>query len=193
MDINEYRSLIKKRMGERRYIHSVNVSKSAVELAKRYNADIEKAEIAGILHDCCKETPKDEMLQIIRCGGIILDATEKSSSKLWHAIAGSVYVRDVLKIDDIDIINSIRYHTTGRENMSMLEKIIFTADFISAERDYRDVDIMREKAFSDIDDAMLYGLRFTISDLVHRKLPIHSNAIHCYNDILCNLEKKGLL
>ncbi|MCH5304154.1 MAG: bis(5'-nucleosyl)-tetraphosphatase (symmetrical) YqeK [Ruminococcus sp.] len=180
-------------MGERRYIHSVNVSKSAIELAKRYDADVEKAEIAGILHDCCKEIPKDEMLQIIKSGGIILDAAEKSSSKLWHAIAGSVYVRDNLGILDEDIINSIRFHTTGRANMSLLEKIIFTADFISAERDYNDVDVMREKAFNDLDDAMLYGLQFTISDLTNRKLPIHNNAIHCYNDILCNLEKKGLL
>lgn len=193
MDISDYRSLIKSRMGEKRYIHSVNVSKSAVELANAYGADVYKAELAGILHDCCKEIPKDEMLQIIKSGGIILDAVEKNSSKLWHSLAGSVYVRDNLGIDDEDIINSIRYHTTGRAGMSLLEKIIFTADFISAERDYKGVDIMREKAFNDLDDAMLFGLQFTISDLAKRKRNIHSNAIFCYNDILFNLEKKGLI
>ena len=193
MNKNEYLALIKDRMGERRYIHSVNVAKSAVQLAEKYGADVEKAEIAGILHDCCKEIPKEEMLQIILGGGIILDATEKSSSKLWHALAGACYVRDVLKIDDEDIFNAVKYHTTGRAGMSLLEKIIFTADFISDERSYSGVEIMREKAFDNIEDAMLFGLQFTISDLVKRKLPIHNNAILCYNDILTILEKKGLL
>ncbi len=193
MTINDYRSLIKSRMGEKRYIHSLNVAKSAVELARKYGADIEKAEIAGILHDSCKEIPKDEMLQIILSGGIILDAIEKDTSKLWHAIAGAVYVRDHLDIRDDDIFNAIKYHTTGRANMSLLEKIIFTADFISDERDYDGVDIMRKKAFEDLDNAMLFGLQFTISDLAKRKLTIHSNALNCYNDVIINLNKKGLL
>lgn len=193
MNKSEYLSLIKERMGQRRYIHSVNVAKSAVELAERYGADAEKAEIAGILHDCCKEIPKEEMLQIMLDGGIILDAVEQGTSKLWHAIAGSVYVRDALGIMDEDIINSIRYHTTGRAGMSMLEKIIFTADFISDERDYDGVDIMRQKAFECIEDAMLLGLQFTISDLTKRKLTIHTNALACYNDTIISLVKKGLL
>ncbi|MGN0488869.1 MAG: bis(5'-nucleosyl)-tetraphosphatase (symmetrical) YqeK [Ruminococcus sp.] len=193
MNMDYYRNLVKNRMGEKRFVHSVYVSKTAFELAKLYGADAEKAKLAGILHDCCKEIPKEEMLQIIIDGGIILDDIEQSSDKLWHSIAGACYVRDVLKIDDIDIFNSIKYHTTGRADMSILEKIIFTADFISEERTYNGVEIMREKALKDIDDAMLYGLQFTISDLSKRKLVIHSNAINCYNDIVINLEKKGLL
>ena len=193
MNKAEYLSLIKERMGERRYIHSVNVAESAVQLARHYNADEEKAEIAGILHDCCKEISRDEMLQIMSNGGIILDAVEKGTSKLWHAIAGSVYVRDFLNIKDDDIINAIRYHTTGRAGMSLLEKIIFIADFISDERDYDGIEIMRKKAFTCLEDAMLFGLQFTITDLTTRKLTIHSNALACYNDIIITLEKKGLL
>ena len=195
MEFDYYVQLIKGRMGERRFIHSVNVSDAAVALAERYGADKEKARLAGILHDSCKEIPKDEMLQIISDGGIILDATEKASSKLWHAIAGSVYVKQTLNIDDDDIINAIRYHTTGRADMSLLEKIIFTADFISDERDYNDVEIMREKAFNDLEDAMLFGLSFTISNLADKRLPIHRDAIDCYNDILdkmTNLTKAKL-
>lgn len=193
MNKSEYLSLIKDRMGQRRYIHSVNVAESAVELARRYGADEEKAEIAGILHDSCKEIPKDEMLQIMTQGGIILDAVEQGTSKLWHPIAGSVYARDTLGIKDEDIINAIRYHTTGRAGMSLLEKVIFIADFISAERDYDGVDIMREKAFECLEDAMLFGLQFTITDLAKRKMTIHSNALDCYNDVIMYLEKKGLL
>lgn len=193
MCIKEYTQLIKGRMGERRFVHSLNVSKSAVKLAELYGADVQKAEIAGLLHDSCKEIPNEEMLQIISKGGIILDDTEKSSSKLWHSIAGACYIRDVLGINDNDIFNAIKYHTTGRANMSILEKVIFTADFISDERSYNGVDIMRDKANKDIDDAMLYGLQFTITDLASRKLQIHSNAINCYNDILNTMNKKGLL
>ena len=190
---SEYLSLIQERMGQRRYIHSINVAESAVELARHYGADEGKAEIAGILHDCCKEIPREEMLQIMTQGGIILDAVEKGTSKLWHPIAGSVYSRDILGIDDADILNAIRYHTTGRAGMSLLEKIIFVADFISAERDYDGVDIMRNKAFECLEDAMLVGLQFTITDLAKRKKTIHSNALDCYNDVIMCLEKKGLL
>lgn len=184
LNINDYTQIIRQRMGDYRFIHSVNVAKAAVKLAEIYGADITKAEIAGILHDCCKEISKDDMLQIIRDSGIILDSAEKNSPKLWHAIAGSCYVRDVLKIEDEDIINSIRYHTTGRENMSLLEKVIFTADFISDERSYDDIEIMREKAYRDLDEAMLYALKFTISSLVSRDLIVHHNTVKCYNDVL---------
>ncbi len=193
MNAEEYRSLIRTRMGERRYIHSVNVAKAAVKLAEIYGADVEKAEIAGILHDSCKEIPKDEMLQIILSGGIILDAVEKGTSKLWHSIAGSVYARNTLGIKDEDILNAIMYHTTGRAGMSLLEKIIFVADFIGDERDYNGVEIMRDKAYNhSLEDAMLFGLQFTITDLAKRNLTIHSNAINCYNDIITTLKEKGL-
>lgn len=79
---------------------------------------------AGILHDVTKETPFDEQLKIITEGGIILDEIEKLSQKLWHPISGSVYIQKYLDINDADIINAIRFHTTGRSNMSLLEKII---------------------------------------------------------------------
>lgn len=183
----KYIDIIRSRMGDYRFNHSINVSKSAVELAKKYGADIDKAEIAGILHDCCKEIGGEQMLQIINDSGIILDVAEKNSPKLWHSIAGSCYVRDVLKIADEDIINAVRYHTTGRENMSLLEKIVFLADFISAEREYEDVEVMRKKAFCNLDDAMLYALKFTISSLVSRNLIVHHNTVKCYNDVLNNI------
>ena len=187
---NNYVEIIRSRMGDHRFIHSVNVAKSAVELAKKYGADENKAEIAGILHDSCKELNKDDMLQIIRDSGIILDNVEKNSPKLWHQVAGFCYARDVLKIEDKDILNAIRYHTTGRDGMSLLEKIIFIADFISDERQYDGVEIMREKASKSLEEAMLFGLQFTISNLASRELVIHHNAVKCYNEVLIELNNK---
>ena len=115
MSIESYKKIIKGRMGEKRYIHSVNVAKQAQKLAKIYGCDEEKAMTAGILHDVTKETPFDEQLKIITEGGIILDEIEKSSQKLWHPISGSVYIQKYLDINDADIINAIRFHTRSEE------------------------------------------------------------------------------
>ncbi|MGN1132131.1 MAG: bis(5'-nucleosyl)-tetraphosphatase (symmetrical) YqeK [Ruminococcus sp.] len=191
MDINYLKGLIKPRMGEHRYVHSVNVSKKAVELAKIFGCDTEKAMIAGMLHDITKETPAQEQLKIITEGGIILDDVEKNSTKLWHPISGSVYIRDAVGITDSDIINSVRYHTTGRAGMSLLEKIIFVADFTGDERNYDGVDIMREKSLRSLEEAMLYGLQFTINDLSKRMMTIHPNALACYNELILKDETNG--
>lgn len=184
LDMAEYKNIIRTLMGEYRYTHSVNVSEEAVILAKLYGADIEKAYIAGILHDITKEIPKEEQLQIIANGGIILDNVQQNAPKLWHSISGSVYVREKLGINDVDIINSIRYHTTGRAGMSLLEKIIFIADFTSAERSYNGVEIMREKSRNSLEDAMLFACKFTIGDLSSRSLAIHRDQLDCYNELV---------
>ena len=184
MNIDSYKKIIKSRMSEYRYKHSVNVSKEAVRLAKKYGANEEKAAIAGILHDITKENSKDEQLQIMSDGGIILDNVQKSSSKLWHGISGSIYIRDNLGITDEDILNAIKYHTTGRAGMSVLEKVIFVADFTSEERDYSGISTIRKKANKSLEDAMLYGLQFTLKDLSKRALIIHPDALACYNEIV---------
>lgn len=192
MNLDEYKNLIKSKMSEHRFVHSVNVSKEARKLAKIYGADAEKAAIAGILHDITKEMPVEEQLKIITDSGIILDNVQKNAPKLWHGISGSIYIKENLDINDADILNAIRYHTTGRAGMSLLEKIIFVADFTSQERTYKGVSTMRKKSRKTLDEAMLYGFKFTFSDLSKRKLAIHPDELACYNDIvLSNISLKG--
>lgn len=191
MSIAEYKKIIKSMMSENRYNHCVNVSKEAVKLAKRYGGDEEKAAIAGILHDITKEMPKEEQLQIMLDSGIILDDIQKNAPKLWHGISGSVYIKNHLDIDDEDILNAICYHTTGRAGMSLLEKIIFVADFTSEERTYKGVATMRKKSRKSLEDAMLYGFKFTFSDLSSRELAIHPDELACYNEIVLNNSMKG--
>lgn len=186
MNYQDYKKLIKTRMGEKRYTHSVNVAHEAAELAQLYNADVEKAKIAGILHDITKETPNEEQLQIMEKNGIILTKMQLSSPKLWHSMSGAAYISSELGITDEDIINAVRYHTSGRAGMSVLEKIIFVADFTSAERDYDDVDVMRKKSRKSLEEAMHYGLSFTIKDLIKRERAVDPNSIACYNDIIIN-------
>lgn len=184
MGIDEYKNIIKSKMGDYRYTHCLNVSKEAKKLAKLYGADEEKAALAGILHDITKEMPKEEQLKIITDSGIILDNIQKNAPKLWHGISGSVYVKNNLNIDDEDILNAIRYHTTGRAGMSLLEKIIFVADFTSQERTYKGVSTMRKKSRKSLDEAMLYGFKFTFTDLSKREIAIHPDELDCYNEIV---------
>ncbi len=191
MSIAEYKKIIKSMMSESRYNHCVNVSKEAVKLAKRYGGDEEKAAVAGILHDITKEMPKEEQLQIIIDSGIILDDIQKNAPKLWHGISGSVYIKNHLGIDDEDILNAVCYHTTGRAGMSILEKIIFIADFTSEERTYNGVATMRKKSKKSLEEAMLYGFKFTFSDLSSRELAIHPDELACYNEIVLNNPTKG--
>lgn len=191
LSIAEYKKIIKSMMSENRYNHCVNVSKEAVKLAKRYGGDEEKAAISGILHDITKEMPKEEQLQIMLDSGIILDDIQKNAPKLWHGISGSVYIKNHLDIDDEDILNAICYHTTGRAGMSLLEKIIFVADFTSEERTYKGVATMRKKSRKSLEDAMLYGFKFTFSDLSSRELAIHPDELACYNEIVLNNPTKG--
>ena len=191
MSIAEYKKIIKSMMSENRYNHCVNVSKESVKLAKRYGGDEEKAAIAGILHDITKEMPKEEQLQIMLDSGIILDDIQKNAPKLWHGISGSVYIKKHFGIEDEDILNAICYHTTGRAGMSLLEKIIFVADFTSEERTYKGVATMRKKSRKSLEDAMLYGFKFTFSDLSSRELAIHPDELACYNEIVLNNPTKG--
>ena len=173
-------------LSDYRRIHSLNVSKEAVRLAQKYGADVEKAEIAGLLHDITKEMDDETQLKIIEDGGIILSAVEKASPQLYHAMSASVYVKTHFGIDDEDIRNAIRYHTTARSNMSLLEKVIFLADFTSADRKFDDIDVIREKAEISLEEGMLYALQFTISRISKRGGLISPDALNAYNEIVLN-------
>lgn len=188
---NEFKEILKNRLTEKRYIHSLNVADSAKMLAKLYSYDEEIAYTAGLIHDCCKDTPAGLQLSYMLENGVELSEYELGVAKLYHSICGSVFVKKEFGIDNQDIINAVRYHTTGRRDMSLLEKIIFIADFISAERDYDGVEIMREKAVKSLDEAIVEGLSFTIKDLIDRGLIVHPDTLDAYNDAIRNLIKSG--
>ena len=191
MNGSDYKKLVRPHLTQARFQHSVNVAEAAVRLAERYGADPKKAETAGILHDIMKETPLGEQLKILEASGIILTNVERSAPKLWHAMSGAAYLERVLSVRDPEILNAVRYHTTGRASMSLLEKIIFIADFISAERDYDGVEELRRAAETGLDDAMLAGVVFTIKDLAGMRKPIHPDTIAAYNDIVLSHMEAG--
>ncbi|MBR0535055.1 MAG: bis(5'-nucleosyl)-tetraphosphatase (symmetrical) YqeK [Clostridia bacterium] len=184
----EFKEILQKRLTEKRYIHSLNVAESARELAKQYGADEEKAFTAGLIHDSCKDTPAGLQLSYMLENGVELSDIEINTPKLYHAMCGKVFAQKEFGIEDEDLLNSIRYHTTGRKSMSLLEKVVFIADFISAERDYNGVEIMREKAARSLDEAIVEGLGFTIKDLVDRERVVHPDTIDAYNDAVSKIQ-----
>ena len=180
-ELKKYEQLIKPLMGAKRYKHSVNVAEMAVTLAKRFGCDEDKAYTAAILHDCRKEIPPDLMLKEAKESGFYVDPVELDCPKLWHAVAGAYYVKNELKITDEDILNAIRYHTVGRADMSKLEKIVFLADTVSAERDYEDVEKYRKIVLDDLDNGMFMILRWSIIKNVGKMGSIPMCTLEAYN------------
>ena len=186
-----YRRLLREKLGDYRLHHSFCVADSARMLAERYGADPEKAYFAGLLHDVMKDAPRDAQRKMIEDGGTVLTCTEIANPKVWHAMAGEAYLRTQMGVRDADVLNAVRYHTTGRAGMSLLEKIIYVADFMSADRKYNGVDRMRRLAQSSLEEAMMFGLSFTIASLAEKEKIIHPDSVDCYNEICLEHQKKG--
>ena len=190
-DKDEIKSVLKKRLSKKRYNHSLNVSRAAEELAEEYGADKEKAVLAGLLHDICKEIPKEEQLKMAMDCGRDFSEIEQQIPPLYHAAAGAWYCENVLGIDDEDILNAIRHHTTGRAHMSRLEEIIYLADLISEDRSYKDVVRMRKLAHSDINAALFEALRFSVGDVVEKGSLIPESSWAAYNYYAGLVRSKG--
>ena len=141
--IDEYKVLLKNRLDEDRYYHSLCVADEAKRLAEKYGGDAEKCYLAGLLHDVTKNSTTEEHLQIFQSFGIILSVVENKAKKLWHAISGSAYIENVLGIKDSEILDAVRCHTTAKANMRLTSKILYLADFTSKDRNYPDVNIIR--------------------------------------------------
>ncbi len=182
MNNAEYEALIKERLSPYRFHHSMCVAEKARELAEKNGVDPDKAYVAGILHDVTKETDCDEQRRLIEQFETMTDL-EIHNKKVYHQMSGAAFVQSELGITDSDIVGGIRYHTTGRENMTLFEMIIYLADFTSADRDYPDVDIMRQKTNESLLDGMLYSLSYTTTSIVKQQRQVHPDTLNCYNGV----------
>lgn len=179
-EFDSYRRIMEKMLDSKRFYHSECVSDSAGELAELYGADVQKARLAGLLHDITKRMPEDEQMSLLT----ELTPLEKKNYKVWHQMSAPIFLRNNGIINDEEILGAIRWHTTGRANMTLLEKIVYTADFISADREYPDVDTVRKLATISLEHAMLYTCRYTVQDLVKYDRPVHPSTLELYNDLL---------
>ena len=171
----------------KRMPHVLGTEQEAVRLAERYGADVTKARIAALLHDCTKKLDMDEQLALCKRYHIPLDELEQKALKLLHSKTGAAIARDVFAVDD-DVYNAIMYHTTGKPDMTLLEKIIYLADYIEPTRDFPGVETLRRTVYEDLDRGLLMGLTMTIDEMEEMGNPVH----HMTRDARDYLMKRGI-
>lgn len=164
-----------------RFNHSIRVMETAIELAKIYGENELRAEMAGLLHDSGKWKSKELTLQKVNEWGIILSSEEKISYNLVHGSVSVYIAKNIFGIDDEDVINAIKYHITGRENMSRLEKIVYIADMIEPKREYEGVDEFRKLAKKDLDKAMFEILNDNLKHLLDKNAYIAIDSLKARN------------
>ncbi len=166
MELQQFRDSIKSMMGEYRYRHSLGTEAVACDLALIHGYDTRKASIAGILHDCAKDLSDEALIKECIRYHLPISEYERQSVFLLHAKVSSAYAEDLFEIKDEDILSSIRYHTTGRPGMSLLEKIIFISDYIEPNRkQIEDIDRIRWEAYNHLDRAVILTLDHTLKYL----------------------------
>lgn len=179
----EMRKGILSRLRGYRYEHSLGVERAAKWLAQKYGGDPEKAGAAAILHDITKHLSPQEQLNLCEKYGIIPCTVEKSEPKMLHGKTAAAIAREEYGMPE-DVCTAIVCHTTGRHGMTILDKILYLADYIEETRDFPGVEKARELAKVDIDRALLYCYDQTLTELVARGKLIHSDTIAAYNDMI---------
>lgn len=178
---NSYVQKLKLNLNEKRFNHSLEVAKEAKKLANNYNIDEEKAFLAGLLHDCAKCFSIEQIQKTAMDNNYTLDAVVKIQPELAHSFLGYFVAKNEYNIKDEDILNAIKYHTTGKKDMSMLEKIIYIADYIEPTRTYfKELDMARFLAYQDLNKAMAYILQNVIILNKSKNRLIHPLSIEAF-------------
>lgn len=175
---------LKEKLSESRFKHSLGVMTTAEKLAKRFGADIVKSKLAGLVHDCAKEIHPREQLKLAENFGILLDEIERQETVLIHGPLGAFIAKKDFKIKDEEILRAIKIHTTGDKNMTLLDKIIFIADYIEPSRNFPGVDILRKQAHEDLDKAIVTAIDSTISHVMDKGSLLHPKTVNARNFIL---------
>lgn len=172
LSISQLRPVALSYLKHKRIPHVLGTEQEAIRLAERYGADVEKARVAALLHDCTKKLDMESQLALCDHYGIQLDELEQVSLKLLHSKTGAALARNVFGVDE-EIYNAIWWHTTGHANMTLLEKIIYLADYIEPSRDFPGVDKLRSVCYKDLNEGLLLGLEMTIREMTDMGNPVH--------------------
>ena len=189
MDIKEIETDLSNKLSKKRFIHTLGVVNSAMYLAQKYGANIEDAHLAALLHDCAKEIHLLEMRDLV--ADLHCDQDMLHSGALLHGLAGMVLANTQYGVTNSDILEAIRVHTTGKENMSKLDKIIFLADYIEPNRKFPGVNDIRLAAEQSLDAGVLCGFDMTIRHLIDSGDSIYPLTILSRNDLLRHMKKGG--
>lgn len=169
---------LKNNLKESRYIHTMGVRDEAVKLASHYGGDKGKAELAALIHDCCKNKSAEELVSIANELNLPLDDMQLESTALLHGPVGAAFAQKYFEIDDSEVINAISCHTTGKADMTLLDKIIYLADYIEPNRDPFDgLDELRTLAYVDLNKAMLKALNMSVNHVKNKGQEIHKDTL----------------
>ncbi len=185
--IDRIQNSLKENVSEHRYIHTLGVMKAAVNLAKKYNEDEKSAYIAALLHDYAKNFSQKQLNEYMTNNNLYADEIMINAYQLLHGKVAAHIAKTEFNIQNDDILNAIEYHTTGREKMSKLEKIIYLADFIEENRTYHGVEELRKVAYEDLNKAVLQALNNTIKYVLSLEGLLHLNTIEARNSLLIEL------
>lgn len=189
-----YEEIIKKLKGQlsvKRLNHSLGVSQTAVNLAERFGADVTKAKIAGILHDCAKEITNDDLFLMADAFGIVIDTYEKAVPVLLHAKIGAHLAEVEYGIKDKEIQTAIALHTVGGPEMTLLDKIIYLADFIEPGRSFSGVDTLRNLARqASINEVIMAAYDQSITFIVKSKGLLHPATVNGRNSLVLQLREE---
>jgi len=190
MKIDEAIAYVKPHLTKARFDHTLRVAETAVELAEVFKVSAHRAELAAILHDCAKYRPLEELKQWISESYLPKDLLDYHH-ELWHGPVGSILVGRECGMKDAGVQSAIYYHTTGKANMSILEMIIFLADYIEPGRDFPGLEEVRDIAQRDLNHACWMVSRNTIQFLMQKRARIYPDTFHAYNDFTKRLDKNG--
>ncbi len=188
-DITFFEKIVKEKISQKRFEHTKRVLSTALKLAEKHNVDKEKVKVAALLHDYAKNHSSKELIEILENAGEKVSPLEKREPEILHGPAAAIIAEKELGIEDKEILESIKYHTTGKENLCKLAKIIYIADAIEPFRDYPGVGEIREAAETDLDKALLLSLNSTLEFLIRKERLIHPLSIKARNYII--MKKTG--
>ena len=191
MDLKQAKELVRSRLSDKRYEHTINVKKMAVKLAKHYGTDPEQAALAALLHDAAKELPKDEMRAIMQAYPEYAQGGEARPTPVWHGICAAILARTEWGVEDEAVLSAIACHTAGKPGMSRLDKIVYLADMSSKERDWPGVNKLRKLELKDLDLAMLAALRQTNDFVLSQDKPLDPMSKAAYDEIKAEVDARA--
>lgn len=191
MKWKEAKDLVKGRLSEKRYQHTLNVKKMAVKLARRYGVQEEKAALAALLHDAAKEIPKEEMKALMAQYPQYAEGGENRPVPVWHGVCAAILARTEWGVTDEAVLSAIACHTAGKPGMTKLDKVVYLADMTSKERDWPGVNKLRKLEMKDLDAAMLAALKQTNDFVLSQGKPLDSMSKAAYDDILAQVEARS--
>ncbi|MDZ4133274.1 MAG: bis(5'-nucleosyl)-tetraphosphatase (symmetrical) YqeK [Dethiobacteria bacterium] len=184
MKPDQCRKLMQELLNDELYRHSLGVSRAAVVLAERFGADVEKAELAGLLHDYGKRYSHQELLEKADRLNLMLDDLTRREGKLLHAPVGAALLNSELQITEADLAEAVSDHTTGRCGMGVLGKVLYLADYIEENRNFEGVEKIRQLASIDFDQALLAAVNNAIRSVLARNLILHPRSVEFRNCLL---------